>query len=97
MSKHRGGLWESSEWELLFDKEIDITSHNGPKPNTPEREYVCPHASQPVSQAHRRGDGSVWLSWSIVVPRVVQQWNEGGYCTTGVCADCVLEALQVRP
>jgi len=28
------------------------------------------------------------------IPWVVKQWNEGGYATTGVCAECVVEAMR---
>ncbi|GEM_PF-5189668 len=29
-----------------------------------------------------------------IVPRVVVAYNEGGYNSVGICADCLLEALQ---
>lgn len=31
-----------------------------------------------------------------IVPRVVIAYNEGGYNSVGICADCLIEALQRR-
>lgn len=80
-----GGMWEESEWKLLIDYEC--SSYGGGEP--------CKHCTILPFSPKKRTDGSVYneeeKNW--ICPKVIIMKNEGGYNSTGLCADCVLEAL----
>lgn len=83
MTKHTGGLWEDHEWELHENCEFTLWNQRG----------LCPHAKCVRIEKITRADGSTVKRPVYVVPRAVIAWNEGGFNTTAVCADCVLAAL----
>lgn len=76
-----GALWEEYPWELRFDFISEV-------------EYLrpCKHCSD-VWEEER----TIFKYTNTVevtkCPRVIVAWNEGKYNSTGVCLDCVLEAL----
>lgn len=69
-----GGMWESPEWEVLFNKKVEY-SH---KP--------CTHCTD--IKIDPKTDCKTWRC-----PRIIKVYNEGGYNSTGLCLDCVLEAF----
>ncbi len=81
-----GGMWEYAEWEINYD--VECSSYGGSEP--------CRHCGSTYHVDKYRSDRSVYnkneLLW--VCPRVVVASNEGGYNTTGVCLDCILEAVK---
>lgn len=80
-----GGCWEESEWEINLNE--TITLHEPYRP-------LCPHMGEPFEVEHVRGDGSTYRNKHVVCPRVVVGTNEGGYSSTGICLDCILEAAK---
>lgn len=80
-----GGMWEFPFWEIHFNKEC--SSYGDGKP--------CKHCSKPYHKDKFRTDGTVYnedeKNW--ICPRVVVASNEGGFNSTGICADCILENL----
>ncbi len=53
---------------------------------TAEYTIPCPHCHSPQKNEY---------GWDVVVcPRVIVASNEGGYNSTGVCLDCVLDAAK---
>lgn len=73
-----GGMWEYSEFEIQFN--YNCSSLSGAKP--------CKHC-------HTIEDDNRFInekSW--VCPKVVIAANEGGYNSTGVCLDCIIEAAK---
>lgn len=78
-----GGVWEGDAFEIEVNH---ITDDNCYVP--------CKHAHSPHKTRHYRSDGTFWEEQSYIVPFVAVQYNEGGFCTTGTCAECIAEALQ---
>lgn len=78
-----GGMWEFPEWEVEFDYEC--SSYGIP---TSER---CKHCREITKKEHKRSDGSKFYEDTWICPRVVVARNEGGYNSTGVCLDCILD------
>lgn len=86
-----GGQWEFVAWEVRFDVKLE------------EDEFsLCPHAipvprGSPQFDIQVRQDNGVAIDISCetqwVIPRAVIGYNEGGYCSTGICLDCILEAV----
>ncbi len=72
-----GGLWEESYWYLHTDCEI--------------QENPCQHCHSEqdiiIQETTYQWSKHIWIC-----PRVIVAINEGGYNTTGVCLDCILEA-----
>lgn len=79
-----GGAWESSCWHVQIN--AVISGYDGRDP--------CRHCGQSFRVSNRRSDGEVYTLKHWVCPRVVVAFNEGGYSTTGVCLDCILEAAK---
>jgi hypothetical protein len=73
-------MWEEPEWEMWFDKACSPVG--GGK--------ACKHCK--ALEDIKTNGWTETNRWSC--PRVIVVWNEGGYSSTGVCADCVLEALK---
>jgi hypothetical protein len=80
-----GGMWEFSSWEVFFEHKC--SSYGGGEP--------CKHSRMLPFEAKKAVDGSVYnekeKEW--ISPRVIVVKNEGGYNSTGLCADCVLEVF----
>jgi hypothetical protein len=77
-------LWDLEEWEIRFDVEVAVYHSKIP----------CPHCGPIQSHDHKRWDGSVFVENVTICPRVIVAYNEAGYCTTGLCADCVEAVLK---
>lgn len=81
-----GGMWENEEWEMRFNEECSSYGFGEP----------CKHCGEKYQRFEKRSDGSVYNEneWLWICPRVVVAYNECGYNSTGVCLDCILEALE---
>lgn len=77
-----GGLWEESEFEISENVEVRGI------------EQPCPHAHSRKVNQHQSYDGTFWETIDWTCPFVVVAKNEGGYNSTGVCLDCILEAAK---
>lgn len=75
-----GALWEEATWDLVFDQEFAVLE--------PGR-IPCSHCHSHRVDTYK----GTYESHHWTCPRVIVARNEGGYASTGVCADCVLEAL----
>jgi hypothetical protein len=82
--EHIGGLWESYDFDLQLNRDVNWT-HGRPR---------CRHASGLRPVHGYDGPFSRQVQWVTTIPHVVVMWNEGGFATTGVCAECVAEALE---
>lgn len=80
----KGGLWQYQEWEIHHNKEI--TRWQGLNP--------CEHASDIYTRKHPGHGSSPETLEHWTVPRVLVAYNEGGYASTGICLDCILEAAK---
>ena len=81
----QGGMWDEAEWEIRLDARC--SKGGGVTP--------CKHCSSSYIVQHREHnhwDETVWTC-----PRVVVGTNEGGYNSTGICLDCILEAASTLP
>lgn len=79
-----GALWDDNGWEIHHHAEVRKWEGHLP----------CKHASAIHTKEQRRADGSTYSVECWIIPRAVVAYNEGGYCTTGVCMDCILEAAK---
>jgi hypothetical protein len=80
----QGAVWEDYGFSILTDylhtyNENDLSA--------------CVHAHSFCDEEHTAYGGKKYTTRSWIVPRVAKAWNEAGYCTTGICVDCILEAL----
>lgn len=100
-----GGVWEGPAWEIQYNYEnstyVSIeagrVSHGDDLP--------CPHSVDlhedppKVYPADERSRSypvtEITTRWTV--PRVVVATNEGGYATTGVCLDCILDWAKENP
>lgn len=78
-----GGLWEENE--IVFQREVPIYDAN---------RVNCPHLGEKYKVRTYRRDKSYFDNIYANCPRVIVARNEGGYNTTGVCLDCLLENLE---
>jgi len=87
-----GGLWEEDRWELRMNVEVRTRTTRENDKVTPS----CPHCGPIQERVHVRAwdGGSTWSEFYCICPRVIVAINEGGYNSTGICADCVFEALK---
>lgn len=77
-----GCMWDGPEWEIHTNAECSGDPGD-----------MCRHCLPVQTVTNTRGDGSTWLSHIWVCPRVAVAENEGGCNSTGICIDCILEAL----
>ena len=79
-----GGMWEEQEWEIFVNHECQ--SMGGGEP--------CKHCSSPKRRkwGENAWDKSPLYDTFWICPRVVVGINEGGYSSTGICLDCIIEA-----
>lgn len=83
----KGGMWEEAEWEIVFDGVV----------GAPESD-MCQHCHGfKLRPDYNRHDYSIHYRPEFICPRIVVAENEGGYNTTGVCLDCILEAAASLP
>jgi len=78
-----GGLWEENEVEI----QIDVPIGGADK-------VFCPHLEEKYIVRTFRSDGTHFDNIYANCPRVIVAVNEGGYNSTGVCADCILKELK---
>jgi hypothetical protein len=78
-----GGMWECPDWHV----EIDYRKSG-------EESDMCPHCRGFHYEDVAWSGGAAKARGVFTCPRVVVAFNEGGYCTTGVCLDCILEAAK---
>ncbi len=76
-----GVMWEENPWEIRLDEKIEYGA--GP----------CPHVYGREMVKHERYDGSYYEVDTWTCPRVVVVVNEGGCNSTGLCLDCLIEAV----
>jgi hypothetical protein len=80
-----GGMWEFAEWEVLLNQECQ--EGFGVRP--------CKHCfGHTVEIVPRFGDGTAFTRFKWICPRIIYAKNEGGYNSTGVCLDCVLDEFR---
>ena len=86
MTYAEGGMWEGSRWRMVFNVKCDGDgTRNGP----------CRHCHSIREVEHTNQYGGKWTEREWICPRVVEADNEGGCASTGVCADCIHEAVMV--
>lgn len=73
-----GGMWEDQQWSITYDANIGFA----------EKTFMCHHCRDWEEQSDQGNPHGP----SFVCPRVVVATNEGGFNSTGVCLDCILEA-----
>jgi hypothetical protein len=78
-----GCMWEGGPWRLSTNHECSALGGGDP----------CKHCFSVRQKVHVRSDGSTYTECVWICPSVVIATNEGGGNSTGMCADCILEAL----
>lgn len=82
-----GGMWEGQEWEIILNKSISSLSSSN----------LCPHCRDHHIHIHTRShDKQTWEEEVWICDKVVVGKNEGGFCSTGICLDCIIHTAQVE-
>jgi hypothetical protein len=76
-----GCLWEGGGFEIQINLEVDENDGD-----------ICKHCHSKHIQKNERFDGTFYYITKWICPKVVVALNEGGYNSTGVCLDCIIEA-----
>jgi len=79
-----GCMWEGGSWIIDFDHKC--SEYGGGIP--------CKHCHSIKTETRNDAYGGQHLKQVWICPRVVIAKNEGGYNSTGVCLDCILEAAE---
>ena len=82
-----GGQWEQEAFQITFDEIVSGDGGSSP----------CRHCSPRETVTKYRPDRSTYTRDEWTCPRVVVALNEGGFNSTGVCLDCILEAAANLP
>lgn len=85
-----GVLWER-DYEYRIVKNARLSDSFEQR----ARDAMCPHChglEQRVLEPYF--DGEERRDWIFYCPRIVVARNEGGYNSTGLCLDCLLEAVK---
>jgi hypothetical protein len=77
-----GCLWEGEPWQIVENERV---SHWGGA--------QCKHCHSITEKTRTTIDGSTFTEAFWTCPRVVVAYNEGGNGSTGVCLDCLIEAV----
>lgn len=81
-----GCMWEGGPWTIELDHECSGSGGGAP----------CKHCHTIKTETRTNAYGGKYLKLVWVCPRVVIARNEGGYNSTGVCLDCILEAAKIN-
>jgi len=86
-----GCLWEGYPWKIRYNYEFCDSAESETPP--------CRHCHSHRVESETRHDDDTGEEWEIqdvywTCPAVVVAYNEGGYNSTGVCLQCILEAAQ---
>lgn len=80
-----GGMWEFNDWKVVINCECSESGGIVP----------CKHCHSERIKEHKQDDGSIWLKEKVwICPYVVVVHNESGFNSTGICLDCILEAVE---
>ena len=82
LSFGKGVMWDDNPWQICFDETVQYG------------DVPCKHCHDRNMVKNYRDDGSFWEVDTWVCPRVIVVYNEGGCNSTGLCLDCVLEAVK---
>jgi len=76
-----GCLWEGGGFEIDLDHEVDESNGD-----------ICKHCHSKHIEENKRFNKTSYYITKWICPKVVIAYNEGGYNSTGVCLDCIIEA-----
>lgn len=77
-----GAFWEDSEFEIISNMEVS---------GGDDLKKPCKHCHSPHKIIFTRHDFTEWHNIEWICPFVIIAYNEGGYNSTGVCLNCVIE------
>ena len=80
-----GCMWEGGEW--IIDIDHECSSFGGGMP--------CKHCHSKQTKHKPNAYGGTYSQEVWICPTVIIAANEGGYNTTGVCLQCVLDAAKL--
>ena len=82
---YTGCLWEGNPWKIVFNvKGSDFDSRCKHSKHVTKYTYGVSH------------DDRILSACVFITPRAVSAYNEGGFCSTGICLDCILEKTSVN-
>jgi hypothetical protein len=79
-----GCMWEGGGFSINTDYECSEMCGG----------EMCKHCHSKETKVHIRSDKTTYDEVVWICPKVVIALNEGGYNSTGVCLDCIVEAAQ---
>lgn len=80
---NEGVMWEKPPFSIKINEEC---SEYGGNP--------CKHCHSHRDKIRERTDKTTFVEKIWICPAVIIVMNEGGYNSTGLCLDCLLEAVK---
>lgn len=80
----KGAMWEEYPIQIHFDEEVTRWRKD---------DQPCKHCHSQTEVINKRHDGSTYENYTWICPIVIQAHNEGDCNSTGVCYDCIKEAM----
>ena len=81
---NEGCMWEGGGFSIETD--YQCSEHGGGE--------MCKHCHFKDIKVHTRHDNTTYNEVVWICPKVVIAENEGGYNSTGVCLDCIIESAK---
>ena len=92
-----GGVWEDKEWSIETNYEQQLYEHD----NIPCKHCGPSYTKKNLTHVYELETGKYSEYYKTEtyyrIPAVVIGVNEGGYNSTGICLDCILEAAAGLP
>lgn len=82
---NEGVMWEDNPFKIEINHEC--SEYGGSD---------CKHCHSHNGKIHTRSDGTTYTEKVWICPAVVVVNNEGGFNSTGLCLDCLLEAVRSK-
>lgn len=74
----KGGIWQFQNWKVIYDYHLKYKAEDCDEHDI----RSCKHAVKLDKPEN-----------TYSIPFIVVATNEGGYCTTGVCMQCIVEKV----
>lgn len=79
---NEGVMWEDNPFQVRINDECNENSGS-----------PCKHCHSHQEKTHKNTFGVTYIEKTWICPVVIVVTNEGGYNSTGLCLDCLLDAV----
>jgi hypothetical protein len=89
-----GGMWEESEWEVALNHYCSASGGGLPCKHCVKQTVKIETRDWVYHEEKRWTKNSAYTTLCWWCPRVIIMRNDGGFGSTGLCLDCVLEVFR---